>query len=119
MSASPIARQACSHAQLIPAMRKVLISDPSQMPDVYSSTPNGTLYGTTPGGKKKNLERKNKENIFFVPRWNFVPLSKKKCVAEQLVIEKTRSCIKFDKIEKKLKIFHCKDSASKKIAKAF
>lgn len=50
MSASPIARQACSHAQLIPSMRKVLISDPSQMPDVYSSTPNGTIYGTTPGG---------------------------------------------------------------------
>lgn len=50
MSASPIARQAHSHAQLIPAMRKVLISEPSQMPDVYSSTPNGTLYSTTPGG---------------------------------------------------------------------
>jgi len=57
MSASPIARQACSHAQLIPAMRKVLISDPSQMPDVYSSTPNGTLYGTTPGGTKIVYER--------------------------------------------------------------
>jgi len=57
MSASPIARQACSHAQLIPSMRKVLISDPSQMPDVYSSTPNGTLYGTTPGGTKIVYER--------------------------------------------------------------
>lgn len=51
MSASPVARQAHSHAQLIPAMRKVLISDASQMPDVYSSTPNGTIYSTTPGGK--------------------------------------------------------------------
>lgn len=49
MSASPIARQACSHAQAIPS-RKVLLTDPSQMPDVYSSTPGGTLYSTTPGG---------------------------------------------------------------------
>lgn len=54
MSASPIARQAHhSHAQLIPAMRKVLINDASQMPDVYSSTPNGTIYSTTPNGKDK------------------------------------------------------------------
>lgn len=53
MSASPVARQAHSHAQLIPAMRKVLISDASQMPDVYSSTPNGTIYSTTPNGKFK------------------------------------------------------------------
>lgn len=51
MSASPIARQACSHAQLIPSMRRVMITEPSQMPDVYSSTPNGTIYSTTPGGK--------------------------------------------------------------------
>lgn len=50
MSASPIARQACSHAQTIPS-RKVLLTDPSQMPDVYSSTPGGTLYSTTPGGE--------------------------------------------------------------------
>lgn len=51
MSASPIARQLCaSHAQSIPS-KKVLISDPNQMPDVYSSTPGGTLYSTTPGGR--------------------------------------------------------------------
>lgn len=51
MSASPIARQVCSsHAQAIPS-KKVLINDPNQMPDVYSSTPGGTLYSTTPGGK--------------------------------------------------------------------
>lgn len=48
MSASPIARQA-THSQVIPT-RRVLISDPSQMPDVYSSTPGGTVYSTTPGG---------------------------------------------------------------------
>lgn len=57
MSASPIARQACSHAQLIPSMRKVLISEPSQMPDNYSSTPNGTIFSTTPGGTKIVYER--------------------------------------------------------------
>jgi hypothetical protein len=56
MSASPVARQAHSHAQLIPAMRKVLISDASQMPDVYSSTPNGTIYSTTPGGKDQVMQ---------------------------------------------------------------
>jgi hypothetical protein len=50
MSASPIARQACSHAQAIPS-RKILITDASQMPEVYSSTPNGTIFSTTPGGK--------------------------------------------------------------------
>lgn len=51
MSASPIARQVCtSHAQSIPS-KKVLINDPNQLPDVYSSTPGGTLYSTTPGGK--------------------------------------------------------------------
>ncbi|XP_063698495.1 eukaryotic translation initiation factor 4E-binding protein [Culicoides brevitarsis] len=56
MSASPIARQACSHAQAIPS-RKVLITDPSQMPDVYSSTPGGTLFSTTPGGTRIVYER--------------------------------------------------------------
>lgn len=51
MSASPIARQACtSHAQVIPS-KKVLVTDATQLPDVYSSTPGGTLYSTTPGGK--------------------------------------------------------------------
>src|SRR4051812_9950931 len=55
MSASPIARQSFSHAQLIPSMRKVLISEPSQMPEIYSSTPGGTIYGTTPGGTYKTI----------------------------------------------------------------
>lgn len=59
MSASPVARQAHSHAQLIPAMRKVLISDASQMPDIYSSTPNGTIYSTTPNGKPLKCFEKN------------------------------------------------------------
>lgn len=53
MSASPIARQA-THSQAIPS-RRVLITDPAQMPDVYSSTPGGTIYSTTPGGKTNNF----------------------------------------------------------------
>jgi len=57
MSASPIARQACnSHAQSIPS-KKVLVHDATQLPDVYSSTPGGTLYSTTPGGTRIIYER--------------------------------------------------------------
>lgn len=49
MSASPIARQATQpQGQAIP--RRILINDASQLPHDYSSTPNGTLYSTTPGG---------------------------------------------------------------------
>lgn len=54
MSASPVARQACSHAQAIPSKR-VLVTDASQLPEVYSSTPGGTLFSTTPGGKTNTL----------------------------------------------------------------
>jgi len=36
--------------------RKIVISDPIQMPEVYSSTPGGTLYSTTPGGKFQTAE---------------------------------------------------------------
>lgn len=50
MSASPIARQA-TQSQSIPTKR-VIITDPSQLPIDYSSTPGGTLYSTTPGGKR-------------------------------------------------------------------
>lgn len=56
MSASPIARQACSQMQVIPS-RKVLIHDASDLPDLYSSTPGGTLYSTTPGGTRIVYER--------------------------------------------------------------
>lgn len=69
MSASPVARQAHSHAQLIPAMRKVLISDASQMPDVYSSTPNGTIYSTTPNGKFKWERWREKKNFHVGTRF--------------------------------------------------
>ncbi|XP_066597825.1 eukaryotic translation initiation factor 4E-binding protein [Prorops nasuta] len=55
MSASPIARQA-TQSQSIPSKR-VVISDPNQMPVDYSSTPGGTLYSTTPGGTRIVYER--------------------------------------------------------------
>lgn len=55
MSASPIARQA-TQSQSIPS-RRVLITDPAQMPDVYSSTPGGTIYSTTPGGTRIVYDR--------------------------------------------------------------
>ncbi|XP_077300515.1 eukaryotic translation initiation factor 4E binding protein thor [Arctopsyche grandis] len=55
MSASPIARQV-TQSQVIPS-RRMLVTDPSQLPDVYSSTPGGTLYSTTPGGTRIVYER--------------------------------------------------------------
>ena len=38
-----------ANAQTIPT-RTVVLNDPSQMPSVYSQTPGGTLFSTTPGG---------------------------------------------------------------------
>jgi len=54
-------------------MRKILISEPSQMPDVYSSTPNGTLYSTTPGGTKIVYERTFLMNLRNSPLANTPP----------------------------------------------
>jgi len=57
MSASPIARTLHqTHSQSIPS-KKVLIDDPNQLPDVYSSTPGGTIFSTTPGGTRIIYER--------------------------------------------------------------
>ncbi|XP_012341528.1 eukaryotic translation initiation factor 4E-binding protein 2 [Apis florea] len=55
MSASPIARQA-TQSQNIPSKR-IVINDPSQLPNDYSSTPGGTLFSTTPGGTRIVYER--------------------------------------------------------------
>ncbi|XP_077999523.1 eukaryotic translation initiation factor 4E-binding protein 1-like [Glandiceps talaboti] len=38
--------------------RKVILNDPSQMPNDYSSTPGGTIFSTTPGGTRIIYERK-------------------------------------------------------------
>ncbi|KAK9505692.1 hypothetical protein O3M35_009684 [Rhynocoris fuscipes] len=55
MSASPIARQA-TQCQNIPSKR-IHITDSSQLPIDYSTTPGGTLYSTTPGGTRIVYER--------------------------------------------------------------
>lgn len=41
---------AFSGCQNIPS-RRIILNDASQLPHDYSSTPGGTLYSTTPGGK--------------------------------------------------------------------
>ncbi|XP_060522725.1 eukaryotic translation initiation factor 4E-binding protein [Cylas formicarius] len=55
MSASPMARQVAD-TKAIP-IKRVLVNDPSEMPNHYSSTPGGTLFSTTPGGTKIVYER--------------------------------------------------------------
>jgi len=55
MSASPVARQA-TQSQLIPT-RRVVITSESNLPADYSTTPGGTLFGTTPGGTRIIYER--------------------------------------------------------------
>lgn len=39
-------------AKAIPTTRRVTVSDAAHMPVDYSVTPGGTLFSTTPGGKK-------------------------------------------------------------------
>jgi len=46
--------QALSRA--IPTKR-ILINDPSQLPNDYSTTPGGTLFSTTPGGTRIIYDR--------------------------------------------------------------
>lgn len=53
MSVSPLARTA-TESKSIPSKR-LLITDPSQLPHDYSSTPGGSLYSTTPGGKDNSF----------------------------------------------------------------
>merc|ERR1711884_172986 len=55
MSASPMAR-AATQGQDIPT-RRVVITSEEDMPADYSSTPGGTIFGTTPGCTKIVYER--------------------------------------------------------------
>jgi len=55
MSASPMAR-AATQGQDIPT-RRVVINSEADMPQDYSTTPGGTIFGTTPGGTKIVYER--------------------------------------------------------------
>lgn len=36
-----------------PIPKKVIVNCPSELPNDYSTTPGGTMFSTTPGGKKK------------------------------------------------------------------
>lgn len=48
----------CHQAKSCPIPTKVLLKDLSQLPDLYSSTPGGTLFSTTPGGTRIVYGRK-------------------------------------------------------------
>lgn len=63
MSASPITRPP-SESKAIPS-RRMLITDPSQLPHNYSSTPGGSLYSTTPGGMHNNSTPNICQNKYF------------------------------------------------------
>ena len=67
MSASPTARQAINHNNVPMKTKKIMITDPIEMPEVYSSTPGGTLYSTTPGGTKLIYERTFMKNLRTSP----------------------------------------------------
>jgi translation initiation factor 4E binding protein 2 len=56
MSASPLARSITSGGQEIPS-RRVVITSEEDMPADYSTTPGGTIFGTTPGGTRIVYER--------------------------------------------------------------
>jgi len=55
-SASPN-RNSSGPARNIP-IRRVQLSDPTQLPSDYSTTPGGTLFSTTPGGTRIIYDRK-------------------------------------------------------------
>ncbi|XP_041049455.1 eukaryotic translation initiation factor 4E-binding protein 3-like isoform X1 [Carcharodon carcharias] len=48
----------CHQNKSCPIPTKVLLKDLSQLPDLYSSTPGGTLFSTTPGGTRIVYGRK-------------------------------------------------------------
>ena len=55
MSSGPVIERQKSESLDIPP-RRVEITDPSQLPSDFSTTPGGTIFSTTPGGMlRKNL----------------------------------------------------------------
>ncbi|XP_060693175.1 eukaryotic translation initiation factor 4E-binding protein 3-like isoform X1 [Hemiscyllium ocellatum] len=48
----------CRASKSCPIPTKVLVKDLSQLPDLYSTTPGGTLFSTTPGGTRIIYGRK-------------------------------------------------------------
>ncbi|XP_017467956.1 PREDICTED: eukaryotic translation initiation factor 4E-binding protein 3 [Rhagoletis zephyria] len=91
MSASPTARQAFSHA--LPKTKKILITDPMLMPEVYSSTPGGTLYSTTPGGTKLIYERAFLKNLRGSPLSQTPPSNLPTCLLRGTPRTPFRKCV--------------------------
>lgn len=56
MSKSTSASHQLSSGRAIPT-RNVILTDPSQLPHDYGTTPGGTLFSTTPGGTRIIYER--------------------------------------------------------------
>ena len=50
MSSSVASEQQSKTSKDIP-VRKVVVNDPNQLPLDYGTTPGGTIFSTTPGGK--------------------------------------------------------------------
>lgn len=57
MSSGPLVERQKSESLDIPP-RRVEITDPSQLPSDFSTTPGGTIFSTTPGGTRIIYERK-------------------------------------------------------------
>ncbi|CAD6998384.1 eukaryotic translation initiation factor 4E-binding protein 3 [Ceratitis capitata] len=91
MSASPTARQAFS--QVLPRTKKILITDPIQMPEVYSSTPGGTLYSTTPGGTKLIYERAFLKDLRASPLSQTPPSNLPNCLLRGTPRTPFRKCV--------------------------
>lgn len=101
MSASPIARQAYTQSQVIPAIKRVVISDPADMPANYSSTPGGTLYGTTPGGSKIIYERNFMRTLAHSPLCKTPPKNIPYCLVRGAPRTPFRKCVPSPKADTK------------------
>jgi len=56
MSSAQIDRRFTEQSREVP-VRRVIITDPSQIPRDIAATPNGTIYCTTPGGTRIVYDR--------------------------------------------------------------
>lgn len=50
MSEVPQLERQSSESRTIPE-RRVIVKDPTELPNTYSQTPGGTIFSTTPGGE--------------------------------------------------------------------
>ncbi|CAG0888415.1 unnamed protein product [Darwinula stevensoni] len=63
MSVSPVTQMSSSSEMRAIPLRRVHLTDPSQLPASYSSTPGGTLFSTTPGGTRIVYDRSMLMNL--------------------------------------------------------